>query len=120
MTAILMTILIYIYIGIAIAAFLAGVFGADRNWRKQPANVLEKELRVLEMLWWHRQMSVDDLVFFTAKTGPEEMRVLLGSLHERGLVTQFPADPPGGSFYSLTTEGIQICALNKRLRERAA
>lgn len=113
------TILLSFAVAIVIA-YGAGVFGAGITWRRQPANVTDKELRVLRMLWMHQQLRVMELVLLIKGAGRAEMYVLLGHLQERGLVVWSSPHPLSGAIYSLTTEGIQICALNDRLKERAA
>lgn len=101
-----------------VIAFHAGVFGAEITWRKQPGNVTDKELRVLELLWQHGGMHAHGLVQHSnGMLSDWTIRGILGDLCMRNLATWVRKD---GAWYAITTEGIQICALNKRLRERAA
>lgn len=84
-----------------------------------PSNVSRRELLALQIIWNRgasraRQVverSDGKLLDFTS-------HALLGNLVDRGLAVV--AIDSGGAWYSVTTEGIQVCAINERLKGRNA
>lgn len=105
---------------IAAVAILVGVGVENIAWRALPANVSAKELIALRVLWANGPSGAAEVVSRSERRLSHwRIYAVLGDLSMRGLAT---SDISSGSEarWTITTEGIQVCALNDQLLRCAA